>query len=134
MLTPISATCSLSLHRWPIPLDFGDQVGLGRALATSAPRRNTARTLKALGLTHCFPTVALAEQCKRPKSHPAAYLCALQLLAAAPEHAIASEDSPSGTRAALAVVSRATRRTSAARCSSGASSVGPSESDGEMSW
>ena len=69
---------------------------------TNAPPCNATRTLKALGLTHSFPTVVLAEQCEDPKTHPAAYLLALQLLAMAPDQAIAFEDSPSGTRAVAA--------------------------------
>jgi HAD superfamily hydrolase (TIGR01509 family) len=83
-------------------LDRAMAQGWGVAVVTNAPRLNADAMLKAIGLTHHFPTVVIGEECERGKPDPAPYHAAMALLGTLPDHAIAFEDSAAGLRSARA--------------------------------
>jgi HAD superfamily hydrolase (TIGR01509 family) len=91
-------------NRWPHTLSLLDrarehQCAVG--LATTSRRRQAGHVLNVLGLEDAFDVVATADEVVRTKPHPEIYrLCAVEL-GVAPEHMLAIEDSPTGTRAAL---------------------------------
>jgi len=70
------------------------------ATTTRQPRAN--RKLAAAGLLPYFDAVITSGDVARPKPAPDIYLLAAQRLGQAPERCLALEDSPAGTRAALA--------------------------------
>lgn len=96
-LTPLRGLAEL--------LDFVDRKGRKRALVTNAPRDMCRATLSSLGpnIENRFDhdNIILAELCEKPKPDPAPYLRALQVLSVDSKSAIAFEDSPTGTRAAV---------------------------------
>ena len=73
-----------------------------RAVATSTRQPRASRKLAASGLLHYFDTVVTSSDVQHPKPAPDIYLLAAQRLGKEPTHCLALEDSPTGTRAALA--------------------------------
>lgn len=92
----------------PIPglpdlLTFSRLRDLRTYVVTNAPKGSCHKTMASIGIADHFGShVVVAEECDAPKPHPAPYLTALKLAGVRPEHAIAFEDSPSGTRSATA--------------------------------
>jgi len=72
------------------------------AVATTTRQPRASRKLAACGLLHYFETVVTSSDVAHPKPAPDIYLLAAQRLGKAPERCLALEDSPAGTRAALA--------------------------------
>ncbi|MCX2895413.1 HAD family phosphatase [Stenotrophomonas lactitubi] len=73
-----------------------------RAVATSTRQPRANRKLAATGLLPYFDAVIAGGDVARAKPAPDIYLLAAQRLGKAPERCLALEDSPAGTRAALA--------------------------------
>ena len=73
-----------------------------RAVATSTRQPRANRKLAATGLLPYFDAVVAGGDVARPKPAPDIYLLAAQRLGQAPQRCLALEDSPAGTRAALA--------------------------------
>lgn len=73
-----------------------------RAVATTTRQPRANRKLTAAGLLPYFDAVITSGDVARPKPAPDIYLLAAQRLGKAPERCLALEDSPAGTRAALA--------------------------------
>lgn len=73
-----------------------------RAVATTTRQPRAGRKLAAAGLLPYFDAVITSGDVARPKPAPDIYLLAAQRLGQAPERCLALEDSPAGTRAALA--------------------------------
>ncbi|MDT3501699.1 HAD family hydrolase [Stenotrophomonas maltophilia] len=73
-----------------------------RAVATTTRQPRANRKLGAAGLLPYFDAVITSGDVARPKPAPDIYLLAAQRLGQAPERCLALEDSPAGTRAALA--------------------------------
>lgn len=87
----------------PSLLDSCAAQNLTTYIVTNAPKGSAAKTLASIGLAEHFEhRVVVAEECDFPKPHPAPYLRAMELAKVLPHHAIAFEDSPSGTRSATA--------------------------------
>lgn len=92
----------------PIPglldlLTFCKANDLRTYVVTNAPKGSCQKTMVSIGIAQHFGAhVVVAEDCQAPKPHPAPYLSAIKLAGVRPEHAIAFEDSPSGTRSATA--------------------------------
>lgn len=76
--------------------------GIPRGVATSTHRPRAPRKLQAAGLLDYFDKVTTGNDVPRPKPAPDIYLLAAQRLGVAPARCLALEDSPTGTRAALA--------------------------------
>jgi len=72
------------------------------AVATSTRQPRADRKLKAAGLFDYFQVVVTSSDVAHPKPAPDIYLLAAQRLGFAPDRCLALEDSPAGTRAALA--------------------------------
>ncbi len=90
----------------PLPglLDFLESAkgrGSKTGLVTNAPRDNVAAVLMALGLEDFFDAVVPAEEVRAAKPDPEPYRTALEKLGAAPEEALAFEDSVSGIHSAV---------------------------------
>jgi HAD superfamily hydrolase (TIGR01509 family) len=83
-------------------LDRARDEGWGLAVVTNAPPENAEAMLGAIGLRDRFAVVIHGATCPEGKPHPAPYLAALDRLGAAPDEALAFEDSPSGVTAAVA--------------------------------
>lgn len=76
--------------------------GIPRAVATSTRQPRAGRKLAACGLIGYFETVVTSSDVRLPKPAPDIYLLAAERLGIAPPRCLALEDSPTGTRAALA--------------------------------
>jgi HAD superfamily hydrolase (TIGR01509 family) len=76
--------------------------GLSLALVTNAPENNVEAILLALELGEFFDEVVLSEEVGAVKPDPAPYKAALDRLGAAPEEALAFEDSTSGIVSSVA--------------------------------
>eukprot|EP00270_Netrium_digitus_P014739 TRINITY_DN5079_c0_g1_i1.p1 TRINITY_DN5079_c0_g1~~TRINITY_DN5079_c0_g1_i1.p1 ORF type:complete len:309 (+),score=85.48 TRINITY_DN5079_c0_g1_i1:228-1154(+) len=76
--------------------------GLKRAAVTNAPRENAEQMISGLGLNDFFDALVIGSECQRAKPYPDPYLEGMRLLGVAAHEAFALEDSPSGTRAAVA--------------------------------
>ena len=76
--------------------------GMPRAVATSTRQPRASRKLTACGLIGYFDTVVTSSDVRLPKPAPDIYLLAAERLGIAPSRCLALEDSPTGTRAALA--------------------------------
>ncbi len=93
-----------TLH--PLPglvslLDWADARGVPCGAVTNAPRVNAEHMLEALGLTHRFEVLVIAEELEHQKPHPLPYLTGLKLLRADAGVSIGFEDSDSGLTAAV---------------------------------
>jgi len=73
-----------------------------RAVATSTRQPRANRKLTAAGLLPYFDHVVTSDQVAHPKPAPDIYLLAARKLGKDPARCLALEDSPAGTRAALA--------------------------------
>jgi len=76
--------------------------GVPRAVATSTRQPRASRKLAASGLLEFFDVVVTSSDVQHPKPAPDIYLLAAGRLGHAPARCLALEDSPAGTRAALA--------------------------------
>ncbi len=83
-------------------LDCADIQGWKTAVVTNAPRDNAEFMLATLKLTQRFQTLVIGEDLAQAKPHPLPYLTALEKLGISPEHALAFEDSVTGTQSAVA--------------------------------
>ncbi len=83
-------------------LDFLDEIGLPRAVASSARRATIENHLGRAGLLRRFTTYAGRDDVERPKPHPDVYLEAARRLDVAPQRCVAFEDSSVGLSAAHA--------------------------------
>ena len=82
-------------------LDFVEQRGLTKAVASGSQQDEVEKILRGLGVTERFPHVVSGTG-MRPKPDPEIYLTALGRLGASPAHTLALEDSNAGVRAAQA--------------------------------
>ncbi|AWH44770.1 HAD family phosphatase [Stenotrophomonas sp. ZAC14A_NAIMI4_1] len=76
--------------------------GIPRAVATTTRQPRANRKLAAAGLLPYFDAVITSGDVAHPKPAPDIYLLAAQRLGKTPERCLALEDSPAGTRAAVA--------------------------------
>jgi HAD superfamily hydrolase (TIGR01509 family) len=83
-------------------LSDAQRLGLGAAVASSAPRRWVEPRLEALGVRPFFRAVKCAEDAARAKPAPDLFLAAAGALAVPPAECLALEDSPNGIAAARA--------------------------------
>jgi HAD superfamily hydrolase (TIGR01509 family) len=83
-------------------LDLLQAHGIPRAVATSTRQPRASRKLAACGLLSYFDEVVTSSDVKHPKPAPDIYLLAAEKLGMDPTRCLALEDSPAGTRAALA--------------------------------
>lgn len=83
-------------------LDLLQAHGVPRAVATSTRQPRANRKLAASGLLSYFDAVVTSSDVQHPKPAPDIYLLAAQRLGQDPARCLALEDSPAGTRAALA--------------------------------
>ena len=81
-------------------LDFLDEAGLPRAIATSSRHEDVQFNLGAQGLLHRFGTIIARGDYSRGKPYPEPFLKAAERLGVAPELCVALEDSYNGVRAA----------------------------------
>ena len=81
-------------------LDWAEARNLPTAVVTNAPRANAALMLAAIGLGERFDALVIGDELAHGKPHPLPYLTGLEKLGAAPDMALAFEDSLSGVRAA----------------------------------
>ncbi|WP_412069830.1 HAD family hydrolase [Rubrivirga sp. IMCC43871] len=72
------------------------------ALVTTSGRENATLVLAGLGLSDTFDLTVTADDVSATKPDPEGYLHALATTGSAPGRSVAVEDSPAGTRAALA--------------------------------
>jgi HAD superfamily hydrolase (TIGR01509 family) len=72
------------------------------AIASTAPARWVASAVGELGLSHCFQTLVTADDVRRRKPAPDAYLEATRRLGVDPARSVAIEDSGPGIAAATA--------------------------------
>ena len=82
-------------------LDFLEQNGYRRAVATSTRREHAMRYFSMAGITDRFDAVATGDMVQRGKPFPDVFLKACELLGEAPENCLALEDSLNGIRAAF---------------------------------
>jgi HAD superfamily hydrolase (TIGR01509 family) len=83
-------------------LDFLDERGLPRAIATSAGRATVEHHLGRAGLLDRFQALATRDDVVHAKPHPDVFLEAARRLGVAPERCVAFEDSNPGLTAAHA--------------------------------
>jgi HAD superfamily hydrolase (TIGR01509 family) len=81
-------------------LDFLDDAGLPRAIATSSHHNDVRHNLAALGLLERFQTVVARGDYLQGKPNPDPFLKAAERLGVAPESCLALEDSHNGVRSA----------------------------------
>lgn len=75
--------------------------GVRRAVVSSSKHAWVDGHLERLGLRHFFEMTVCADDVERAKPYPDLYLMALERMELMPSEAIALEDSPNGTRAAI---------------------------------
>jgi beta-phosphoglucomutase len=75
--------------------------GIGVAVATSAPEKNVAHTLSAIGLADRLALVVRSDAVPRGKPHPDVFLQAARELGVPADACLAFEDAPVGVTAAL---------------------------------
>ena len=83
-------------------LDFLDEAGLPRAIATSSRHEDVQYNLGLHDLGHRFETVIASGDYSRGKPHPDPFLMAAERLGVPPHDCVALEDSYHGVRAASA--------------------------------
>jgi len=83
-------------------LDYLDQLGLPRAIATSSPRESIELHLGPSGIVGRFDAIVTKGDYARSKPAPAPYLVAAKRLGFDPTECLALEDSYNGVRAAHA--------------------------------
>ena len=83
-------------------LDWLDESGLPRAIATSSRHAHVERNLAIHGLSGRFHSVVADGDCALGKPNPHPFLTAAERLGVAAEDCLALEDSPNGVRAASA--------------------------------
>jgi HAD superfamily hydrolase (TIGR01509 family) len=83
-------------------IDYLDQVGLPRAIATSSSLASVQRNLTPHGLADRFQALITKDVQTRGKPHPEPFLKAAAALGVAPADCLALEDSHNGVRAAHA--------------------------------
>ena len=81
-------------------LDLLATHGIGVAVATSAPEKNVAHTLSAIGLADRNGVITRSDAVPRGKPFPDVFLRAAAELDVAPERCLAFEDAPVGVAAA----------------------------------
>eukprot|EP00798_Chlamydomonas_sp_ICE-L_P020396 gene20396-27168_t len=84
------------------PKSYSSNAGQTHPYSTAATRLNTEMMLSTLNLDTYFEHVVLGDECTRPKPFPDPYLRGLELINVEAGLALVFEDSPSGTRAAVA--------------------------------
>jgi len=82
-------------------LDEVRAAGMSTALVTATYRSLVEIALETLGRER-FDVLVCGDEVQRPKPDPEPYLRAMQLLGVAAENSVAVEDSPNGSRSALA--------------------------------
>ncbi|MCD4500856.1 HAD family hydrolase [Chromobacterium vaccinii] len=87
-------------------LDWAENQGIPRAVATSTRRAVANVKLARSGLARYFRHTIAGDEVARTKPEPDIYLAAAALLGAAPERCIVLEDSPYGMQAGVAAGSR----------------------------
>ncbi len=81
-------------------LDWADANGVPYAVVTNAPRANATAMLQGLGLDRRMTELVIGDELERAKPDPLPYRTGLERLGAAPDRALAFEDSLPGIRAA----------------------------------
>ncbi|MDD6174936.1 MAG: HAD family phosphatase [Firmicutes bacterium] len=82
-------------------LDFLEQNGYRRAVATSTHRERAMQYFSMAGVTDRFDAIATGDMVSRGKPFPDVFLKACGMLGEAPENCLALEDSLNGIRAAF---------------------------------
>lgn len=83
-------------------LDYLDERGLPRAIATSSGRERTDTHLRHMGIYDRFDAIITRDDVTRGKPDPEPYLRAAEAISVAPAYCLALEDSHNGARAAHA--------------------------------
>ncbi|MGA2290176.1 HAD family hydrolase [Bradyrhizobium sp.] len=83
-------------------LALADQASIAMVAVTNAPRLNAEMLLSGLGIMHRFKAVVIGDELPHGKPHPLPYLEGLRAVNAAPNLAVAFEDSRSGIKSASA--------------------------------
>jgi beta-phosphoglucomutase-like phosphatase (HAD superfamily) len=83
-------------------LDFLEEAGLPRAIATSSSLESVRNSLGPHGVVDRFHALITRDVQTRGKPHPEPFLLAAEALGVAPEDCLALEDSHNGVRAAAA--------------------------------
>ena len=78
-----------------------EQKGISVAVATSAPEKNVAHTLGAIGLADRLACVVRSDAVPRGKPHPDVFLSAARALGVPSDACLAFEDAPVGVTAAV---------------------------------
>lgn len=91
-IKPVSGLCEF--------LDHLEQLGIPKAVATSASEKRTRFTLDQLQLTQRFACIVTAKDVLRGKPDPAVYHLAAEQMHAVAEYTAVIEDSVSGVKAA----------------------------------
>jgi HAD superfamily hydrolase (TIGR01509 family) len=79
-----------------------DRAGVPMVAVTNAPRLNAEMLLTGLGISNRFKAIVIGDELAHGKPHPMPYLEGLRAVKAAPQLALAFEDSRSGVQAASA--------------------------------
>ena len=82
-------------------LDFLDEKGIKKAIATSSPLERTKKFLASVGLEERFDELVSGYMVEKGKPEPDIYLYAAKKLGFAPEDCMVLEDSPTGIMAAF---------------------------------
>jgi HAD superfamily hydrolase (TIGR01509 family) len=77
-------------------------LGVRLAVASSSKRNWVAATLRSIGLSDAFETIAAGDEVQHGKPDPEIYVLAAELLGVPPEECVAIEDSPNGVLSATA--------------------------------
>jgi beta-phosphoglucomutase len=107
-IKPVSGLCEF--------LDHLEQLGIPKAVATSASERRTRFTLDRLQLTRHFAAIVTANDVLNGKPDPAIYHLAAEQMGVRPENVVVIEDSVSGVRAAKSAGMECLALASDSRC------------------